>query len=528
MRTLLLVACFIILGAPSALAEERVVLDEWSAMFESGVKLGWQHERIIEQDATPRFVRTLTRHTPVGTAMLIDRQREEVDAKGRVLAYTRTMDGPTGSYAISLLGRDYTVAIRKNEPVTGTLETDAVSIPIRCVLTMRGEYPQGEQRVTRVDLPGAGAKVEAYVFRKQDDGTWLYEEDGERMLRAADGRLVRHDAPTARPHWRVLPATAENAAARDVRDGTDPEAEGLRRATAKTITLEAPPGPWMLRRNEEPSVTMVAMEHPLRIAVAALELSAPMGDTEEAYLAIAEQVRAGFNGSGGLPEFGEPSLGTFQGQRAVEFALEDNFKMEPVEGRAWLVRNRAGEASVIFGFYAVDLRTACAPLVAEALKSVRFEAPAAGGWMRVHAPEAGLTLEIPSNWAHAGAGARWLSPGQASQVAVQLGRLEEGMDPAGAQQVWIQQISRNPSIKDIRVLATAEVEVDGVVMYRTTVAGRVATGDDTPDVPMVAASSGAVRDDGVFVQLILVAFPDLKGPDADHIHESVRWVKATK
>ena len=43
-------------GAVPALAEERILRDDWFALYIMGNKLGWNHERVVEKTADGRIV----------------------------------------------------------------------------------------------------------------------------------------------------------------------------------------------------------------------------------------------------------------------------------------------------------------------------------------------------------------------------------------------------------------------------------------------------------------------------------------
>ncbi|MBX3465418.1 MAG: hypothetical protein KF878_00790 [Planctomycetes bacterium] len=513
----------------------RVVLDEWTASFYGGRKSGWQHLRIEERPgAAPgavAFVVEARSWSPVAAGEVRTTARTETDAGGRVLREEGAVETPWGPTRYSAeLARDelrYAVRVRDLPEVSGKAEA-AWSVDVVELLVLRGAQPPGKRTLRLLVLPGDGSEEREVEVRREGD-RWRTAVRERFHERNRAGLFVR-GGHREQPGLLTLPSSEEDAPL-----AAEPPADAP--ATPDALELGplriARPGPdWRgMRANEDArGIGMSGVEHPAGVAVILMRVPMRLPADGAERLRLADAMRQGMNerarkdGEVRGPELGEPAVATWSGLPAARYDLGGRIAMAPITGEAHLVGCSDGSSVLVIVAWAADLAEALAAEVAQARAAVTLSSAAAAPWARLTLGHA--TLELPRGWALAAEGGGLArSPLGASLVNVISDRLPEGLDLARAQDLWVAQQRQNRSIARLEVERQGEAEVGGRRGVMTVVRGKLVENKGVAPV-MRCASFAFERDDGTFVEIVIVAFDLDWDPDAiERVMESVRWIE---
>ncbi|MGE0713740.1 MAG: hypothetical protein AB7N76_37165 [Planctomycetota bacterium] len=531
---LLLLLPLLLHDAP-ARAEDEVLRDEWSATFDGGRKVAWEHERVVRHATGYR--RETHGWLPHGDRVLESVAWIEIDAHGRILALERRSEGPHGKRAVSARTEGgklrWTARIRELPEQSGELPAGKAWSPTVIQLkTLRGELPPGARDLDVLDIPGKGIETKQHSYTR-DGETWISKGPNWKTHRGPQGQLIRGEFDHC-PVLVTLPATAKDASdcavtaplpkAPVIVDKDTFQAFGLRvRRPDPTWTLcyeRLPEGAELLGLESRCSVELAAVTLPMRLP--------PPGPER---LAMARVLRKSLNARDKDCQLAEPEATEWRGRAVVRLALSGRGGGAPSTGLCYLVERMEGSL-LVFLAWPQDLSEVLRDERARIEQALELDAPgptstapAPARWQRVEVAGANISMEVPAGWKPKTAltPTEWASPSGASRVTVNQGPLPPNLTIPECQEAWVESMKKNPKLK-VEVEKADDPALDGRRCSRMVLKGRV--DNEGVSSHFRVASYAFARADGSYVEVIVALFDfDVDPAQLEEFAKRLRWAE---
>lgn len=526
-----ILSAIVLLGLSTAAQADEVVFDDWFAVYEGGVKIGWHHIQLTKHDSG--YSGSDRHWRRVGDALIKARSETETDSNGRILRIRSASEAPWGKSTFELGpgegGLVWKLQTRDLPVKTGSLKAGVIWAPrVICARVIAGELPPGKRQIRVFDQDkGSEARDWSCEFDEEEQ-EWHISGPGGTGVRTKAGRYI---SGTTKDKPAATEQAVEEAQAPvlDVK-GKLPKLEGplvakdrLESAGVRITRLDPT---WQLFHRElEGGIAMLGVESGHGAAVVAMRMPFSLPEDMQRRKAMVEALRTRMNESDEMT-LAAPEPAPWRGEQVLRMSLSGESDGEPHEGKAYMLR--AGEGSLLVMFMWPTDRAK--ELLAERMRleqALQFVTPpsAKPKLQDVEAVAAGLGLTIPSGWVGQPelSPSRWLSPMGGSQIHVNTGNLGPGIDLPTGQEAWFQQQANNPALQ-VKVEVADEVKVAGKRAYRLILSGTFSHEGITT--PYRAATLAFPQPNNGFVEVVVIALGldwDVKA--VDEVLKSVKFLE---